>query len=254
MTIEVLDLLDEIRIRADDLGGDRSAPNLYVRWQEDDTPCLWKNTDVVRAVNWAIGELGRRAPILDNGTSAIAQVSVLALTRAYTLSPAIQTVESVRLASTGASLIKSEIERLATAYWQSAQGAPSQYYENTAPHELSLYPLPIATDTLLLSVRRLYADRVDWELIADEIEPCVAFSEIDDTHRETLVVGALSRMFLKRDADTFNAAAAAEYAQEFTRLAGPVVDARTLETRRLSANLTLVMVPSDPSPLGGGYG
>lgn len=247
MSIFILDMLDEIRQRVNDLGGDRGAPSsgYYVKWQEDDVPCLWKNAELVRAANWAIMELGKRNPILDSTTASICTIAVVDGTRSYALSPYIQTVESVRLVANGLDLEKTTQDILGTlGDWQSVEATPTQYFESSSPHKLSLYPLPIANGSLALTVRRRYTDSVDWDVIGAESEPAETFAEIDDEHREALVMGAISRLYRKRDPDAFNPKLAAEFDQEFTLLAGSPIDARTLETRRLQANLVLKIQPA----------
>ena len=67
MAIALLSLIENIRLRLDDLGGDRGEPTAgyYATWQEDDSGCLWKNTELVGYLKSALLDIAGRIS-LDN--------------------------------------------------------------------------------------------------------------------------------------------------------------------------------------------
>ena len=69
--ILLLELVESIRERLHDLGGDRGDPSagFYATWQEDDSGCLWSNTELVRLLKRALTDVALRAPISEEGVS-----------------------------------------------------------------------------------------------------------------------------------------------------------------------------------------
>ena len=178
MSISHLSLLNEIRERLDDLGGDVGIPpsGYTYRWQYDDSGCLWKNMELCAYLNETIHEIGLRKPVFDTDDVDICQINISSGTRAYNLDQRILSVDEVRLNSTGLPLIKTTVKRLRelisryrpAEHWRTTTGAVTHYLEDEFTRQLSLYRIPTASDTLKMTVRRLYKDLVIWSSIATE--------------------------------------------------------------------------------------
>lgn len=247
MSILVLELLNEIRQRLDDEGGDVGNPpaGYYTRWQYDDSGCLWRNLELVTYLNEAIREIGLRKPIIDTDDATTCQIAVVSGTRVYPLSPLVISVDEVRLVSTGLSLIKTTVKRMReligryrpTENWRVLPGAVTHYLEDEYDRQISLYHMPSATDTLKLCVKRLFKDTVTWSAIAAEATPTTAFTDVPDHYRKALVFGTTALAYRKRDGDTFSADLAKEAEQMLELEVGPKVPLVQHEANRLAANL-----------------
>lgn len=253
--IYVIDLLDEIRQRLDDTGGNldpiTTGITPFAAWQraEVESSLVWNNSYLCRCLNWAIREIAvRTGGIRDSAsTSSVCTINVLANQRAYSVNPLILTIEDVRR-SDGYRLRKTTVNRLTQQNlctdWTIVSGMPEEYFEDGQANRLTLYPSPIMSDTLLLTVQRVYQDAIVWNddlaLEGPFLEDLtITFLEIPDGFRSALIAGTCSQAWLRRDADANNAILAKQALDEFTQLAGPAVDARILEARRLNANLPL---------------
>lgn len=242
-----ISVLNEIRERLDDMGGDTgNPPTGYVyRWQYDDSGCLWKNTELVSYLNETIREIGLRKPAYDTDDATICTISIVIGTRTYALNPLILSINEARLVSTGLPLIKSTVKRMRelvgryrpTENWRTVTGAVTHYLEDEYERQISLYRTPTTTDTLKMSVRRLYKDTASWTTLAAEATPTAAFTDIPDHYQKALVFGTVSLAYRKRDADTFNMDLAKEADQALELEVGPKVPFVQHEQNRLSANL-----------------
>lgn len=241
-----LSLVYDIRLRADDQGGDTgTVPTGYTYfWESDDSGCLWKNAEILYFLNAAHREIAVRTSCYrDAGESEICQIKVKAGTATYEIDPRILTIEDVLLNSTGASLVKTQLRdyrKVANTHTQT--GTPTQYLEENRPFRLTLSPIPVVADTLYLTVYRLPLEDLTWS-----IRKC-SMDEPPEQLREALIQGALSYAYQKRDADTTDAGRQQFHAQEFERLIGKPVDFRTLENRRANANLDISIRPNGYVP------
>lgn len=247
MSIKPLDLFDEFRTQIDDLGGDRGAPGIgyWKKWQEDDTPCLHKNADLIRYITYAISEIGIRRPKLDD-VNAVCSISVTSASAVYTYDEKILTIEDISLLSTGATLKKVTLDWLyyyKGSTWRTLSGAPEYYIEDAASRSLTLVPKPSSNLTLKLTVYRRYTDTVAWATLATEATPTSALTELGDEYRVALIAGMATRAYRKRDADASNAGLVGFHDAEFAHLVGPPVSLEILETRRQNANLDLEIIP-----------
>lgn len=242
-----LSVLNEIRERLDDTGGDIGNPptGFYARWQYDDSGCLWKNAELTNYLNETIREIGLRKPAYDTDDATTCTISIVSGTRVYALSPLVLSIEEARLASSGLPLIKSTVKRMRelvgryrpTENWRTVTGAITHYLEDEYERQISLYRTPTATDTLKLTVRRLYKDTASWVTLAAEATPTTAFADIPDHYQKALVFGVVSLAYRKRDVDTFNMDLAKEAEQALELEVGPKVSFVQHEQNRLSANL-----------------
>lgn len=247
MSILVLDLLNEIRQRLDDEGGDVGNPptGYYTRWQYDDSGCLWRNLELVAYLNETIREVGLRKPIYDSDDATVCTISIVSGTRVYALNPLVVSIDEARLVSTGLSLIKTTVKRMReligryrpTENWRVLPGAVTHYLEDEYERQISLYHMPDTTDTLKLCVRRMFKDTVTWSSIASEATPTTALTDIPDQYRKALVFGTTALAFRKRDSDTFSTELTKEAEQMLELEVGPKVPFVQHETNRLAANL-----------------
>jgi hypothetical protein len=253
--LALLSLVESVRYRLNDFGGDRGAPSAgyYARWQEDDSTCLWKNAEIVAYLKRALRDVSDRAPWEDESATvdfagSIHRPIVGGSAAEIEIGASIMAVESVRLASSGLSLTKTESARLTAEKgegWAAETGTPTHYYEprNGA---LRLYPIPVLADSLLLRVRRRALDEFEWADVATESAPSFSFYDVPDDLEEALVAAVCRQAYLKRDADTYNPNLARDHEKMLLDLLGPPVSRRQREARRYNANLSVAIRPTAP--------
>jgi hypothetical protein len=240
----LLELVDDFRLRTDDLGGDTGTVpvGFTYYWEYNDAGPLWKNREIVNYLNWAHREIAMRRPYRDSTTAAICTITVADGTTAYALDNRILSIEEVVLASTGKSLQKTTVRDLrqwavgalnptGIDAWKTTTGTPQYYCEDAEPGKITLVPVPLIDDALLLTVYRLPLEPFDWAYRTDDLD------EPPSQLQETLVQGAMARAYQKRDADTYDPRHAAFHENQFNQMAGAPVDYATLEARRWNANL-----------------
>lgn len=261
MAIKLLDLIEAIRERLSDFGGDRGAPSagFYAKWQEDDSTCLWRNSELVRYVRLTIEDIGRRVPIRD-------RVSRLALSsgrRQYALSDCILTIDSVIRLSDSEPLIRTtlgEIEhvdrfwregrtylyedgrrpeltrrvvdggREPVSDWRLASGKPTHYFLDERNYYLSVYPLPDADhlDAVEIRYSRTYSTRFGWDDVATESTPTFEIDEVPSAYFRAIIAGVTAQAYLKQDIDTESVARADRAEAEFSALIGPQKTAKQI--------------------------
>lgn len=246
MAVSLLGLIESIRLRLDDFGGDTGPPSAgyYAYWQEDDSGCLWKNTELVAYLKRALLDIAGRAPWIEEGASDDALWSptrrvVMAGNPEVSLDETTLTVEQARLVSSGALLEKTESGRLAAANgktWTTLTGTPTHYLE---PRRglLRLYPIPVVNDELRLIVKRRTIDEFEWANVATASNLNFTLDDIPADIEEALVIGVCRLAYLKRDTDTFQLELSNNYTQQLTELVGPPVSWRQKEARRANANM-----------------
>lgn len=257
MPIAALELIEAIRDRLDDLGGDVGAPSAgrYARWQEDDSGCLWKNRELVRYLNLTLRELGQRRPMKDRSDYPL---SLSAGTRSYELEPEIVRIDAVTRASDGEPLVKVTVAEMQAVTiwnrhqretlqqdWRAETGWPTHYLLDEQQGYLTVYPKPIAgqVDVLHRQVWRTYTSEVSWTTLSTEATPSATIAEVPDHYFDALLAGVCSRAYQKRDADAYSPKLAAEATMQFDRLVGPPVSLLNLE-----ADARWADVPGDFTP------
>ena len=257
MTILALELLEAIRDRLDDTGGDTGAPDsgYYTRWQEDDRGCLWKNRELVRYLNLTLRELGQRRPLKDRSGYPL---TLKAGQRSYELEPEIVRIEAVNRVSDGEPLVKVTVAEMQTVTrwnrhhrellhqdWRTETGWPTHYLLDEQQGFLTVYPTPILgfVDALRRQVWRSYLDEVSWTAISHEATPSIELAEVPDHYFDALMAGVCARAYQKRDADAYSPKLAAEAAMEFDRRVGPAVSLQHLENEARWADM-----PGDFTP------
>ncbi len=243
MSIKALELLEAIRWRLDDFGGDTGAvpSGHYSFWQSDDRGCLWKNRELVWYLNQTIRDLNQRAPWLDSEYRIIP----LALSvRTYEMDGDIVRVADVWRASDGNPLVKTTTKELdhvtrwhrnqrqdLVTDWRKETGNPTHYFLDEQRNSLSVYPLPTTdhVDTLNLSVWVGYPAAPTWETLSAEATPTAVLPGIADDLDEALIAGVCARAYRKHDADAHNAELARQHSEEFTAAVGPALSQRQLD-------------------------
>lgn len=258
MAIKVLELLEAIRWRLDDLGGDTgTVPNgYYAYWQFDDAGCLWKNREFVLYLTQTVREINTRAPIKD---SAYRTFRLFPGTRLYEMDEDILRIVTVTRASDGNPLIKTTVPEMeqATAWhrhqrevlaldWRAETGWPTHYLLDEQQGHLSVYPVPVVdfVDTLHLTVWTGYPAPPTWAQISQEATPTRVLESLPDDLDEALIAGVCARAYRKRDADTANDALVKRYEAEFTALIGPALSQRQLGTEARWTGMPLTVEPN----------
>lgn len=241
-----LSLIYDCRLRMDDTGGDTGTTptGFSYYWEAEDRGCLIKNAEWISYLNAAHREIAVRTNCYRDGSeSEICQIRVKAGTKSYDIDPRILTIEDVLLDSVGLSLTKTLLDdHRRQANHRTMVGTPTTYIEENRPFRLTLFPIPIADDTLYLTVYRLPLEDMTWAARKSDLD------EPTEWLRETLIQGTLSYAYQKRDADTGDGGRQKFHAMEFEKLVGKPVDYKTLETRRYNANLNITLRPSAYAP------
>jgi hypothetical protein len=256
MALKLLSLIESTRDRLNDYGGDRGAPSAgyYALWQEDDTPCLWKNAELVGYLKRALRDVADRVPWETEGVNAdrlgsLHRPKVTAGNSQVALSASILSVEQVRLVSSGELLTKTESSRLAALNgsdaWTTETGTPTHYLEPRTGI-LRLYPIPVIADELRLVVKRRSLAQFEWSEVASESTPTLELADVPDDLEEALVVAVCRQAYLKRDAETYDPNASRECERMLIDLLGPPVSWRQKEARRHNANLDMAIRPAMP--------
>lgn len=258
MAIPVLALLEAIRWRLDDVGGDTGPPSLgfYARWQESDAGCLWKNSELVLYLTQTVRELSGRLPWKAGPDRELA---LLAGVRQYPLDADIVQVASVTRASDGQPLVKTTVAEMEAVSrwhrhqreclaldWRAEIGAPTHYVLDEQQEVLSVYPRPGAgpLERLRLSVWAAWPDPPAWAVLRAESTPLRTLERIPEALEEALVAGVCARAYRKHDADTHNAALVAQYEAEFTLRVGPPMSQQRLRTEGCWADTPLPVEPN----------
>jgi hypothetical protein len=263
MAIKALELMEMIRWRLDDQGGDTGTvpEGYYTYWQYDDADCLWKNRELMLYLAQTIREINTRAPIKDGADRTIALSTG---TRLYELDEDIVRVVTVTRASDGNPLVKATVAEMeAVARWHRHRreelaldwrterdsdetGWPTHYLLDEQHYHLSVYPLPDADhqDTLRLTVWMSYPAPPTWAKISHEATPSRTLDMIPDDFDEALMAGVCARAYRKRDSDTRNDALVKRYEDEFTGIIGPPLSQRQLDTEARWTDMPLTVEPN----------
>lgn len=250
MSLYLLDLIESCRERLDDKGGDTGTvpARYYAYWQYSDTGCLWKNAEIVRYLKRALRDIALRAPIWEEGIAADGlgeqcRLSVTANNPEVEVPSQIQTIEQVRLVSSGMLLPRTTSARLDAEFgsydWATETGTPDRYLEPRAGY-LRLYPIPDAADEIRLIVRRGFLTDFEWSDVRQGTTlDGYELVGVPDDLEEAIVCAVCRYAYLKRDADTFDLALSQDYERQVTALVGPPVSQRQKDARRANANLSI---------------
>jgi hypothetical protein len=229
----LLDLVQQLRLRLDDTGGDTGTPPTgYTFYHEyDDSGCLWGNAELTRLLNEAETEFCRRVPICDATTFRVQTVPGTAV---YELDPVILAVERVYSATQQRALRKTfhEANDQCPAFFTA-----TRYQESLHDHHLMILGTPTTVETLQLTVRRLPLEPLLWADRKTQ-EP-----EILAPWHYALIDYAAHLAWLKNDADTLSLERSVAALQVFDRLVGQPRSAQELAWVKTLSNRRPRAVP-----------
>lgn len=176
-------------------------------------PYLWSDASLIRYANEAVTEACLRAPLINR----IATQAVTIGEATYTLNSSAKQVLLIKLVSTNSPLTQTtiaELDAFVGQDWRDQQGTPSHFVKQA--HKITLYPKPVAADTLYISTTNTPDDDFDLD------------DDIDASMQHGLLYYIAYKAFLKNDADTYNPNRASEFLGLFDRYFGPQKSVRLL--------------------------
>lgn len=175
----------------------------------------WQDDELILYINEAVREACRRSTLLiDDTTTAVCQIALVANTSTYDISPLILRILDARLTGSALPLNKTYyLELNEKLYdWRSATGTPTHYMtDEMAQGHIRLYPTPDATGTLNLKVVRLPLTT---------LSDYSSSPEIPSQHHYALIDWVCHLAFRKQDAETENLPKVQMYAQSFNEKFG----------------------------------
>ena len=200
-----------------------TSDELFDAFREDvadmSAPYLWSDSEVWRYMDDAYKMFVRMTGGVADSTSAITQIGVIAGEADAAVSPLILKFRDATLVSTGRALKIvnfTDIPLKTTPDY----GSLRNIYLNKMPGEVrymligqqrklvTWLQVPMADDTVALSVYRLPLDRITG--------PDQEFSDIGEEHHEHLLLWMKSRAYGKQDAETFDKGRRDEYKVAFS--------------------------------------
>jgi hypothetical protein len=237
LTLEGLATL--FRQDVDDLPGDTVTD---VNWKNNDTGLLWSNQEICRYANQAVNEFCFRQPIHDHNTAlAITHVAVTGGTQIGALSTKILAIKRVKwvdgTTDEEVTLVKrtSDWMDLYQPGWDmesagAVQGDPKYYVEDMDLHRIYLWPIPVNSGDIHMTVDRLPIKNMSWSLRH------LDGPEIHEQHHLCLLDYMKYLAYKKRDAETEDKKLAADFLEAFTAMVGERPSARLLRVRKQERN------------------
>lgn len=173
----------------------------------DDTvaPYLWSDAALTRYANEAVSEACKRAPLINRSST----IAVVVGTPTYLLDSSVKQVTLVITGATQSPLTQTttaELDAFVGVHWRDQEGTPTHFIKQA--HKLTLYPKPVATDSLLITSINTPDDDFDLD------------DDIDSSLHHGLMYYIAYKAYLKHDADTYNPERAAEHLALFDRYFG----------------------------------
>jgi len=162
---------------------------------------LWNDKQLTRYAKDAVVEACKRAPIL----KATFSIPIVANTASYTMDRTVKQIYLATLTNVIGQTTDEELSLLAGASWRTRTGTPTSYVRRD--FTLTLYPKPVASDTLVLSTSIVPID--DFDLY-----------DIDEKFLSGLVYYVAYKAYGLRDADTFDKQASASNMELFNQFFG----------------------------------
>ena len=191
----------------------------YRRQTKDfSVPPLIDNEEAIKNFNEGQREAARRARLIVDSTSEVAQISVSAGDSLISISPKIISIRRIRLQSRVTPLFKRlvrEMDEMAPGWDTSThQSQPSSVVVDYQTDALFLYPAPKADDTLLMTVTREPLSEVE----SDDDEP-----EINSRYLRGCIEWMKYKAFSNEDTDLFNEQKAESALKRFEDEFGPPI-------------------------------
>lgn len=191
-------------------------------------PYLWTDPEAVDYAADAENEACRRGLLLiDASTASICQYAITAGQPLVTLDPRVLYVGRAILAGGTTPLTRRLTGNMDADKpgWESDTGTPDSYITDYQTGKIRLYPSPVATGTLNLTVARLP--------IAEMDNPNDDSPEIRQEFHRSLVFWMLYRAYRKKDRETEDPEKAKEALAMFEQEFGPRTTAPAEEQRRM---------------------
>lgn len=189
-------------------------------------PYLWSDADIIRYLNGAVREACERALLIEDDTSAAAQLTTIISQPTYVLHASV--IQIKRVAFRGRVLDETSIEAEdeCRSNWQSLVGEPRRYIANDL--KIRLVPAPDTTEAVALTVyRRPLAEFSVDPLVSGALSP-----EFNQIYHERLLDWVYRCAYLKQDVEALNKSKAAEFDVLFTQSFGVRPDANVQRKRR----------------------
>lgn len=161
---------------------------------------LWSDAQLTRFTNDAIVEACHRAPILRKAKI----VQVTSGTAGYDIDPTILQIYLAKLDDDDNPLTAATDYELSLAYgsgWRKLTGSPKRYMRRG--HNIRLFPIPVANDSLALTTSNIPDENFDIE------------SDIEEQFHPHLVFYIGYKAFMMPDMDTYNPVKANDYLSMF---------------------------------------
>lgn len=217
MIVTVIDLVRLFRQQIDDI---------TEGWEDDDElSLLFSNDEAVEYANEAVYEYLRRRLLIDDVTTELVDLALVAGQPDYPRDPRIYQIH--RIAINGCPVDKVFREDLDIDHpdWETEMGTPTCYYEYQ--NTLNFVPVPTADALARLSVYRLPVAALSW---TSRDTPIV---DVRPEDRYSLHLWMLHLAWSKQDADTADPKAAERSRQQFTELVGERVSSGLERNRQL---------------------
>jgi hypothetical protein len=169
------------------------------------TPYLWSDEQLTRYADEACLEACKRAPLVKRAYT----LNVVAGTAAYSIDASVRQIYLAKLTAFDNPLSHVSEEDLTITIGPSYRlitGQPTAFTRRK--HTITLYPIPVANDTLVLSTSNTPDDNFDVD------------DDIDSVYHKGLLHYIAYKAYLLRDADTYNPVKAAEHLASFDRFFG----------------------------------
>lgn len=171
---------------------------------DEGLPHLWSDTQLNRYALEGIKEACLRSQLLTRTYSKL----ILADTATYALDSSVRQILFLKLASVSDPLVQASDSDLSyyNPAWRLKTGTPSHYVRSG--NKITLYPIPILSDTLTISSTNIPDDNFDLE------------ADIDPAYHSQLAYWMAYKAFLKPDDETYNPKMSAEFLARFEQAFG----------------------------------
>lgn len=195
----------------DDVGGTGVDWAAIVEGTSDVDQLRWSNEELTRFINEAEKQACRSAFLLKSASTDF-DISVVSGTSEYALDSRIIRIKGAYLNSTGLELVPLEYEDvMSIPNWRTTTGTPTGYILDIESQTITLYPQPIADDTVSLLVYRLPLADMSWSLAVTDTP------DIRLEHQLDMLFYAAYLAYQKDEANTFDPNRADYYRQLFEK-------------------------------------